>query len=57
MAQLRTKHNFLNDTKGRIYGYVNVDETTEHYLFDCSRFYSQRNKLMQQLLTHDIAFG
>ena len=35
----------------------NVDESTDHYLFDCNRFDIQRNKLIQQLSTRGITFS
>ena len=44
MAQLRTKHNFLNDIKGRLYKYVSpkcslcdVNECIAYYLYDRTR--------------------
>ena len=56
MAQLRSKHNFLNDTKGRLYKYVNPNcgscgevECDEHFLYDCKRFVQQRSILITEL--------
>ena len=56
MAQLRTKHNFLNDTKGRLYKYespkcsfCDVNECIDHYLYDCDRFAHQRLYLTECL--------
>ena len=63
MAQLRTKHNFLNDTRGRLYKFVNancsscgVNECVLHFLFHCSRFDTQRINITNEFASRGYAF-
>ena len=63
LAQLRTKHNFINDIRGRLYKFVNANcsscgenECVLHFLFHCNRFDAQRINITNEFARRGYAF-